>query len=250
MIVEVVTAEVGERRRLYRHAVHAVLVQAVAGTFEHGVVDALVRELREHPVKIHRVRRRAVHFVVVARANDAKGADADRAMAEGLPDLAGEAGYRRLAVGTGHSDDSRGLAAEEPRRQQCQCAARIAVGDRHGPFGNRNPGPRKHRSGAARQRLADISRAIGLAALQWEARPAISGFAPPESRCSKSESRTGNPPAVEREIKSAPASVPLSPASLGAMPKSGARRATTCATTGATVHPAAANPWVPAVPRG
>ena len=99
------------------------------------------------------------------RALDADGAEVDRGLAERLPDLAGEARDRGLAVGAGDRDHHLGLVAEPAARGDGERPARLVVQDhRHrqrpelGLGGREALGVGQDRRRAHAQRVGDEGR--------------------------------------------------------------------------------------------
>ncbi len=129
VIVEMVARQVGEGRRGEREPVEAELVEAVARCLERDVIDAGARQRLQRAVERHRVGRRQAAGLGEIGADDAERAEARRAPAVALPDLAGEGRDRGLAVGAGDGGDGGGLGRVEARRHQREAAARVGVGD-------------------------------------------------------------------------------------------------------------------------
>ncbi len=106
--------------------------------------------------------------------DDAERANTGRAQTLMRPDLPGEAGHRRFAVGSGDRGDLARLGAEEPRRHERKAPPRIGVldeGDVLGfdapttkGFGNIEGFGNEHGGDTAGQRVGDEIAAVGAAA--------------------------------------------------------------------------------------
>ena len=164
VVIEVILREVGEGRRRKVDTIHPPLVQPVRRSLHRGMADVGRHEVMQQPVQRHRIGRR-----VDARRGkaplDAGGADIDRPEIQRLPDLAGETGHARLAVGAGDRDHAFGLRAPPQGRGMGQCGPRIldhdqrGLGPGHVGPGHLGPGPvGQDRARALFQRRGDERR--------------------------------------------------------------------------------------------
>ena len=128
VIVEVVAGDVGEAGRGQADAVEPELVEAVARGLHRGVGDALVGEVGEQAVQRDRLGR----GVGERRATAPSTPTVPKFTAvspSALPDLAGEARDRGLAVGAGDRDHHLGLVAVPAAGGDGERAARLVVQD-------------------------------------------------------------------------------------------------------------------------
>ena len=162
-----VAGQVGEGGGRQAHGVQPVLGQAVAGGLDRHMPDAGLGQLRQGLVQGHRIGRGQPRRPGQRLAVNAQGADAAGPLADGLPDLAGEAGHRRLAVGAGDGDHHVGLAAVVAGGHLGEPAARVGV-QHQGRVAHvqRPPGGGQDRGRALVQRVGDEVAPVGLGAFQ------------------------------------------------------------------------------------
>ena len=124
VVIQVILAEIGEGPGLDPHPVQAALIQSVAGGLHRGMGDARGDRLGQDAVQGQRIGGGMGKLRLVI-ALDPHRAQADRLVAQRLPDLAGEAGHAGLAAGAGDGHDMVGLIGEPQRRGAGQGCARI-----------------------------------------------------------------------------------------------------------------------------
>ena len=134
VVVEMIVAEVEERARRQPHAIEPPLVKAVAGGFHRQMLDAVLRQLRQHGVQRHRVGRGEAVGGRAVGADEAKRAEIGGLQTQPGPDLAHEIGRGRLAACSGDGDDGLRLVAIKSGRHLGQGEARIARAH-HGDLG-------------------------------------------------------------------------------------------------------------------
>ena len=167
VIVEMIAAEIGERRSLDRDAVEPALIEAVRGRLERQVGHAFLGQCRERLVQGDRVRRRQRAIGAAVGLHHADGAERRRRAPQPCEDLARELGDRGLAVGAGDGDRRRRLRREEPGRHQRQRAARVGgANDRHRDRRHGHCFAGEDRHCAFRDRILDEAAAIGASAGQ------------------------------------------------------------------------------------
>ncbi len=149
VVVQMIPRDVGEGARGKLDAVDAALLQPMARCFERKMGDARSRKLGEDRVQGDGVGCRMGKRLGARRRNHADGAEACRAEALALPELAREGGDRGLAVGAGDGDLDLRLRAEEARGDERKPPARIGILDHRRPVQLRARRPLPARIAAA-----------------------------------------------------------------------------------------------------
>ena len=167
VIVEMIVAEIGERRRRQVDPVDAELHEAVAGGFEDDVIGTRTRQIRQQAMEHRRLGRGVGQLDGEPLAPDPERTDGRRADTEPGPDLARERGDGCFTVGAGDGDSGGGLGPMEGGCELGEAKPRILGGDqRNGRIGEARPGRRQHRNGAPRDRIVDEVRTVHPAAGQ------------------------------------------------------------------------------------
>ena len=124
VVIKVILRQVGEARRRQPHPVKPPLVKPVGRGFHRGMGDPALRGGGQKLLQGDRIRSRMAGRGG-PRALDPRGADIDRFMPKGRPDLAGKGGHAGLAIGAGHRDHCVGLRPEPQGGGTGQCSAGV-----------------------------------------------------------------------------------------------------------------------------
>jgi hypothetical protein len=106
VIVQVIAAQIRERRRVEPHPVHAALIERVRGDLHRDRTGALGAKLREHAVHADRIGRGMGRRFERIEAAPADGADVGRSVTEARQALRREISAGGLAVGAGNAHDA------------------------------------------------------------------------------------------------------------------------------------------------
>ena len=146
VIIKMIAAQIGKGADLHGQTFGAILRKAVAGCFKNRVADPFARQTGHVGEKGDNIGRRQPGLDLVVGGGDAKRADRRAVIAIHPPQLAGEFGGGRLAIGTGNRSHMGWRRSEIARRHLGEQSPRLLIRNMHRAFdarlGERHDGDR------------------------------------------------------------------------------------------------------------